>query len=697
MAEFWSNNDRGYRIRLWIDQTSQNISENSSQVRVRLALLNTTTTFAQYSCSAWVDLNGQRLNWSGSPSMTSYNSTIMLIDETITVGHNADGTKSFGLSASFSGSGGWSPGTLSIGGNSFTLTTIPRSSSVSVGTGTIGSLITINISRQSSSFKHTVRYAWGNKSGTIASNVDTSTTWTIPLDFANDIPNSATGVGTIYVDTYSGGTRTGTQSATLTASVPASMKPTFTGISLSDSNTAAQNVVPNANVFIQVISNIKVAFNGASGSYGSNITGYRAEIVGKNQTTNVNGGTLGIMNYSGAVTVRASVSDSRGRWSDTRDVSVTVLEYFAPALSFSIARTGATSSTLTVTRNAKIAPLTVSGSQKNVMTLSFKVARLGTNTYTSDAGAAAGSWTSISSLINSQANLAGNYLANQSWVVIGTLEDKFTRTEFAVNVATESVVMSYGKDRIGFGKIAEKPNAVDSAWDFFARDDSPIGFYSTSSVRNIDNVFTAGLYTVTNNTTGQPNSLKEYGYLEVVVTNGPTHNKQSNWIWQKYLTTTGKVFERYKVNAGNWTVWVAPSLNQFYPIGSIYQSTAPTNPATFMGGVWERFGNGKVLVGVDEVDGDFNSGSKTGGSKSHSHSDGSYEAAIGSVGGDTASLGFKHGNQNVTGKEKPTYRIQGKAINNDVTFNHFTDIVGRSGEASTLQPYITVYRWRRTA
>ncbi|HEQ9562850.1 TPA: DUF859 domain-containing protein [Streptococcus pyogenes] len=469
MAEFWSNNDRGYRIRLWIDQTSQNISGNSSQVRVRLALLNTTTAFADYNCSAWVDLNGQRLNWSGRPNMTSYNSTIWLIDQTITIGHNADGTKSFGLSAHFSGSGGWSPGTLSIGGNSFTLTTIPRSSSVSVGAGTIGSSITINISRQSSSFKHTVRYAWGNKSGTIASNVDTSTTWTIPLDFANDIPNSATGVGTIYVDTYSGGTRTGTQSATLTASVPASMKPTFTGVSLSDSNTAAQNVVPNANVFIQVISNIKVAFSGASGSYGSNITGYRAEIVGKNQTTNVNGGTLGIMNYSGAITVRASVSDSRGRWSDTRDVSVTVLEYFAPALSFSIARTGATSSTLTVTRNAKIAPLTVSGSQKNAMTLSFKVARLGTNTYTPDTGAAAGSWTSISSLVNSQANLAGNYLANQSWVVIGILEDKFTRTEFAVNVATESVVFSYDRNGVGVNKIRER-GALDVKGDIYAND-----------------------------------------------------------------------------------------------------------------------------------------------------------------------------------------------------------------------------------
>ena len=505
MVEFWSNNDRGYRIRLWIDQTSQNISGNSSQVRVRLALLNTTTTFAQYNCSAWVDLNGQRLNWSGSPSMTSYNSIIMLIDKTITVGHNADGTKSFGFSAHFNGSGGWSPGMLSIGGNSFTLTTIPRSSSVSVGAGTIGSSVTINISRQSSSFKHTVRYAWGNKSGTIASNVDTSTTWTIPLDFANDIPNSATGTGTIYVDTYSGSTKTGTQSTTLTASVPASMKPTFTGVTLADYNTAAQTLIPG-NTFIQVISNIKVTFNGGAGSYGSTITGYKAEIVGKNQTTNVNGGTLGIMNYNGTITVRASVSDSRGRWSDTRDMSVTVLEYFAPALSFSIARTGSTSSTLTVTRNARVAPLTVGGAQKNTMTLSFKVARLGTTTYTADTGPAAGSWTSLASLTNSQANLAGSYVANQSWVVIGTLADKFTQTEFAVNVATESVVFSYDRSGVGVNKIRER-GALDVNGDIYANNNPIQQYRMTSNVgggisvpasfeKDLNNILTPGIWQI---------------------------------------------------------------------------------------------------------------------------------------------------------------------------------------------------------
>ena len=63
MAEFWSNNDRGYRIRLWVDQVGQDIQNNTSQVRLRLALLNTTTTFAQYQCSAYVEFNTGGLTW----------------------------------------------------------------------------------------------------------------------------------------------------------------------------------------------------------------------------------------------------------------------------------------------------------------------------------------------------------------------------------------------------------------------------------------------------------------------------------------------------------------------------------------------------------------------------------------------------------------------------------------------------------
>ncbi|WNI00542.1 tail protein [Streptococcus phage vb_Spy_7] len=455
MAEFISNNDRGYRIRLWLDQVSQNDANNTSQVRVRLALLNNYMTFAEYDCSAFVDINGQRLNWSGRPDMLSYNSTLWLIDTTITVTHNPDGKKTIGFMAQFTGSGGYSPGTLNIGGNSFDLTTIPRASSVSAVSGTIGSGVTINISRASDSFTHKVRYQWGNTSGDIASNVGTSVTWTIPLTFANEIPNSTSGNGTVFVDTYSGSTMIGTKSTSLTATVPTSMVPTLSGITLSDSNATAGSLVPG-NSFVQIISDIKVAFSGAAGTYGSTITGFRAEIVGKNAGTTSNGGTLGAMNWTGAATVRAYVTDSRGRQSAARDVTIDVLAYHPPVLSFNIKRVGTSSSTLQVIRSAKIAPLKVNEVQKNILNLTFRVAEVGSTTYTPDNGSANASLTTQWELVNSPANLAGTYIGSKSYVIIGTLSDKFSSVEFKAEIATESVVMSYSRNGVGIGKIWER-------------------------------------------------------------------------------------------------------------------------------------------------------------------------------------------------------------------------------------------------
>lgn len=474
MAKF-SNSSGSLYLNVYVDQGSQSITANTSTVNWRMTVSRTGAYYThnhQGDSTLSLNLDGRNVHYS-YPTWETSGEEYTLASGSSTISHNADGTKKLPISCTFNPNNGLH-GTITVSA-SLSLTTIPRSSSVSVSPGVIGSSVTININRQSSSFKHTVRYSWAGKSGTIATNVDTSATWSIPIDFASDIPNSASGTGTIFVDTYSGNTKTGTQSTTLTASVPSNVKPTFTGVSLSDLNGAAQNLIPNGNTFIQVISNIKVAFNGAVGSYGSSITGYYAEIVGKNQSTSSNGGGLGIMNYHGTINIRARVSDSRGRWSDTKEVSVTVLEYFAPALSFSIARTGSTSSTLTVTRNAKIAPLAVSGSQKNTMTLTFKVARLGTTNFQVDTGPATGSWTSISTLVNSQANLAGNYLANQSWVVIGTLEDKFTRSDFMVNVATESVVLSYDRSGVGVNKIRER-GALDVKGDIFV-DDKPIQQY----------------------------------------------------------------------------------------------------------------------------------------------------------------------------------------------------------------------------
>ena len=553
MAKF-SNSSGSLYLNVYVDQGSQSITANTSTVNWRVTVSRTGAYYThnhQGDSTLSLNLDGSNVHYS-YPTWETSGEEYTLASGSSTISHNADGTKTLPISCTFNPNNGLH-GTITVSA-SLSLTTIPRSSSVSVSAGVIGSAVTININRQSSSFKHTVRYSWAGKSGTIATNVDTSTTWTIPIDFANDIPNSASGTGTIFVDTYSGNTKTGTQSTTFTASVPANVKPTFTGVSLSDLNGAAQNLIPSGNTFIQVISNIKVAFNGAVGSYGSSITGYYAEIVGKNQSTSSNGGSLGIMNYHGTIKIRASVSDSRGRWSDAREVSVTVLEYFAPALSFSIARTGSTSSTLTVTRNAKIAPLTVSGSQKNSMTLTFKVARLGTTNFQVDTGPATGSWTSISSLVNSQANLAGNYLANQSWVVIGTLEDKFTRSDFMVNVPTESVVLSYDRSGVGVNKIREQ-GALDVKGDIFANN-KPIQQYQLTDgngcgkliKQDFNSMKDTGFWWIDG--TSPNNPFGAWGMLEVF---RPNPNSQE--CIQRFTTSFGYMAVRENGFDNVWRPW----------------------------------------------------------------------------------------------------------------------------------------------
>ena len=553
MAKF-SNASGSLYLNVYIEPSAPNYANNSTVVNWRMTVSRTGAyyTYNENGDSTLsLDLNGGRVHTS-NPRWHTSGEEFQMASGSTTVGHNADGTKSFPFSATFNPNNGLH-GVITVSGN-IGLETIPRSSSVSVSSGIIGDALTININRQSSSFKHTVRYAWGNKSGTIASNVDTSTTWTIPLDFANDIPNSTSGVGTIYVDTYSDSTKTGTQSTTFTASVPDSAKPTFSSVTLTDTNTASSSLL-SGNNFLQIISNIKVTFNGQSGGYGSSITGYRAEIVNRNQVTNSNGGNLGIMNFNGSATIRASVVDSRGRWSETKDVTINVIEYFAPILSFTAQRTRETPSIIQIVRSAKIAPITLSGSQKNVMTLSFKVAPQGSTSFTADNGSASGSWTTLSALTNSPANMAGSYPANKSFTIIGTLSDKFTSVEFSATVATESVVMSYDKDgRVGIGKIAENGPAgsLDVTGDIYAggkqiqqhRLTTPQG-YCIVTQTNPDNILENGMYYLLNGT-NRPEYRDGYLFVEAYI------NSYASQIFK--FAENERILSRRMIN-GSWTSW----------------------------------------------------------------------------------------------------------------------------------------------
>lgn len=564
MAEFWSNNDRGYRIRLWVDQVGQDIQNNTSQVRLRLALLNTTTTFAQYQCSAYVEFNGQRLNWSGSPSVLSWYQTVELIDQTITVRHADDGSGVFSVRAHFNGSGGWSPVNLDIVNQQITLTTIPRGSSVRVSDGFIGNQVDIFIDRKIDGATHTLRYSWFNKQGKIADNVGTSYKWTIPEDFANDIPNSTSGWGTIYVDTYINGNFIQTQSTTFTASVITNnMKPSLTGFTLTDANPVSQRVIPESTHFVSIMSLVKVTFNGAQAKSGATIAGYYAEIVGANNSVTENGGVLRevSVNKDTEMTLRGRVLDSRGIWSDWVETKLMFLFYFSPALRFEVKRSDKKLDILTIKRFAKIAPLTVNGVQKNTMKLTFTTRKFGSDTEVLDNGQAGGSWSQVSEFNASDANLGNRYPADTSYIVTGKLEDEFTSASFQVTVPTDEVIMTYDRQGVGIGKYRER-GALDVAGDIYANNSQIQQYQLTSNngapkwdVDNANNLYEPGQYILGPSAPGNPNG--QWGFLFHYSYNGKNTDGIKEAI-QTFWSNNGQMFfrhHRWSKIIDDWEPW----------------------------------------------------------------------------------------------------------------------------------------------
>ncbi len=193
-----------------------------------------------------------------------------------------------------------------------------------------------------------------------------------------------------------------------------------------------------------------------------------------------------------------------------------------------------------------------------MMTLTFKVAPLGSTRYTADNGSATGTFPTQHTLANSAANMAGNYPANKSFTVIGTLADKFTSIEFSATVATESVVMSYDKDgRVGVGKVVEqgKAGSLDVAGDIYAggkaiqqhqlTDNSGSAFNDYSS--DFDAHIISGYYHKSGSAPNNPS--RRWGLLHVI--SGGTYVVQ--YFAERDGTRT--LFLRAKTN-GNWTDWV---------------------------------------------------------------------------------------------------------------------------------------------
>lgn len=559
-AQFSGQYGHNMTLEVWSDWNRQDTVNNRSTVNLQ-ARLRTNSYASIWGVSApmtiYVDGTGEIVNASVN---IGTNSSLLIFGKDYVVNHDGNGNKTVNISFKVDvNTGGYGSATVSL---SIPLPQIHRASDVSAATGTIGSAMTINISRKNSAFMHTVKYSFGSKSGTIATGVGTSCSWTPPADLATVIPNATAGIGGITVDTYSGSTKIGSKTAQLILNVPTSMTPKLGSITLTDSNTAVKNLLNTANTFAEIVSDIKVAFNSATGVQGSTITDYHAEIVDKNQSTNANNGNLGLMKWNGSAQVKAWVVDSRGRSSNAVTTNITVLEYFLPTLTFTAVRgdTNQSSDKIVVSRTAKIAPLKIGNVQKNSFKLSFKTAPFGTTTYTSDTGAGVNDKVT-NTLTNSKATLSGTFDIGKSYEVYGVLEDALTSsgTVKAPPVSPEKMVMGMAETAVSFGKYPENTNAVDSDWVFK---------YKNKDIQHHQMTLNDGQATFLKSGTDL-NTIVETGfYRGDGLVNRPTGSGTHTWTWIKVSKhDTGSwvlqeaidfngVVSAYRVKkSGSWQSW----------------------------------------------------------------------------------------------------------------------------------------------
>jgi microcystin-dependent protein len=154
-----------------------------------------------------------------------------------------------------------------------------------------------------------------------------------------------------------------------------------------------------------------------------------------------------------------------------------------------------------------------------------------------------------------------------------------------------------------------------------------------------------------------------------------------------------------------------------YPIGSIYtNATNATNPATLIGfGTWAAFGAGKVPVGIDASDTDFDTAEETGGSKTHTLTTSQIPSHTHSVDPPSTTTSSNGSHSHTLNTTQDIFSGGGFALEdgsltgttNTSTVGNHTHTVnipsftsgssGSGGSHNNLQPYIVVYMWQRTA
>ena len=172
-------------------------------------------------------------------------------------------------------------------------------------------------------------FTLGSYSGT-ATSTTTTLEYAIPIAWCNALPNAATGQANVTCQVKYGGAVYSSFTVKLTVSVPTSVVPTVTSITLADK---ANTPVPSAwNMFIQHKSGVRVSAITTAGAYSSTIKAIKLQVGTQSISQNYSASSLpqiDTITQSGSLTCTVTVTDSRGRTA-SKSATVTFVSYAAP-------------------------------------------------------------------------------------------------------------------------------------------------------------------------------------------------------------------------------------------------------------------------------------------------------------------------------------------------------------------------------
>lgn len=679
---------------------------------------------------------------------------------TITIEHNAEGEKSFSASLRVAV---YVESVNCTGSKTFTLDTIVRASQPSLVTwpettnniGDFGTTFSIFMNRaEGSGFTHTVRYEYGTRSGIIDTDVTNDTSWAVPLEFMNDIPESNSASGRIYVDTYNGSTLIGTKYTGFTVTVPASVKPSLS-VTLEDT-TGIDDIYGSP---VKGLSKIKITPK-VTTAYGSPIASYAITANGVTYSTST--ATTSFLATAGSSKVTVTVTDKRGRFA-TWSYTMTVLDYVAPVISSVIVRRCDEDGTENdqgeyahITFSAAISSM----SSKNTATYKAQYKKSTDTAWTEVAFSALNNKYTVTNQTNVFA-ADGNY--SYDIEVIAT--DRHGAATRSTSVSTAFTLYNCHPSGTGwrFGGVAEKENTLQNDLDLvqvgnsYATPSSSHGGTKgyiclaqiTVKGTNVDSpiVFTLikrrALCQMTVYLRFTNNSSSTDPTLYAISYEGDNYNvfaaKIATSVWGLYVDNIVSTWDRPSLQSwytrdgqrsklditfpDSFVEGTNPSVlgdyyratpaafqsirDYVYPVGSIYLSYSHVSPATLFGGTWVRIENAFLWATgasgtIGQTGGESEHVLTVGEMPSHTHAptmvaspDANYDYTFQIMTDLSSSPTLRA--KVASGSDYWVNAANASASNDNVHAVAATAATGGGVAHNNMPPYIQVSAWRRTA